>query len=285
MEKIKCKHCGSSYVDLIKTVNGERSKERTYYCSSCKKEFVIKDEENKASGDLIARFESNDYGYEKESFIEVYRDANGKISVYQYESYYKKYLKRNVTPRIFRGSLDGGFGNKPYIVVSTWAPHVKEDPNGATVYVKKIKLNPELTKKAMSNEAMRAAWTNERTGFVPSINAQMLDDMISWMESNLGLRGGSSFQQYGCYVATAVYGSYDCPQVWTLRRFRDYTLAETWFGRAFIHCYYAISPHLVRWFGEYTWFNNLWKPMLDRLVQRLNTKGVPNTPYRDRPWF
>lgn len=42
----------------------------------------------------------------------------------------------------------------------------------------------------------------------------------------------------GCYVATAVYGSYDCPQVWTLRRFRDYTLAETWYGRAFI-CVFA----------------------------------------------
>ena len=39
----------------------------------------------------------------------------------------------------------------------------------------------------------------------------------------------------GCYVATAVYGSYDCPQVWTLRRFRDYTLAGSWYGRTFIH--------------------------------------------------
>lgn len=25
----------------------------------------------------------------------------------------------------------------------------------------------------------------------------------------------------GCYIATCVYGSYDCPQVWILRRFRD----------------------------------------------------------------
>ena len=25
----------------------------------------------------------------------------------------------------------------------------------------------------------------------------------------------------GCYVATCVYGSYDCPEVWVLRRFRD----------------------------------------------------------------
>lgn len=35
----------------------------------------------------------------------------------------------------------------------------------------------------------------------------------------------------GCYVATAVYGSYDCPEVWTLRRFRDERLAQTWNGR------------------------------------------------------
>lgn len=60
----------------------------------------------------------------------------------------------------------------------------------------------------------------------------------------------------GCYVATAVYGSYDCPQVWTLRRFRDYTLAETWYGRAYIRTYYAISPTLVKWFGKTDWFKN-----------------------------
>ncbi len=49
----------------------------------------------------------------------------------------------------------------------------------------------------------------------------------------------------GCFIATCIYGSYDCPQVWTLRRFRDYTLDETWYGRLFIKCYYAISPTLV----------------------------------------
>lgn len=25
----------------------------------------------------------------------------------------------------------------------------------------------------------------------------------------------------GCYIATSVYGSYDCPEVWNLRCFRD----------------------------------------------------------------
>ena len=88
----------------------------------------------------------------------------------------------------------------------------------------------------------------------------------------------------GCYVATAVYGSYDCPQVWTLRRYRDYTLAETWYGRAFIRVYYAVSPTLVRWFGHTKWFKKLWKEKLDCIVANLNANGVKDTPYNDRIW-
>lgn len=88
----------------------------------------------------------------------------------------------------------------------------------------------------------------------------------------------------GCYVATAVYGSYDCPEVWTLRRFRDNTLAETWYGRAFIHTYYAISPTLVKWFGHTEWFKKMWKEPLDSLVRKLQSEGVENTPYNDRIW-
>ena len=88
----------------------------------------------------------------------------------------------------------------------------------------------------------------------------------------------------GCYVATAVYGSYDCPQVWTLRRYRDYTLAETWYGRAFIRTYYAISPTLVKWFGHTEWFKKIWKGKLDRMVADLNAQGVMDTPYEDRNW-
>ena len=88
----------------------------------------------------------------------------------------------------------------------------------------------------------------------------------------------------GCYVATAVYGSYDCPQVWTLRRYRDYTLAETWYGRAFVRAYYAISPTLVRWFGHTEWFKKMWKGRLDRMVANLNAEGVEDTPYVDQEW-
>lgn len=88
----------------------------------------------------------------------------------------------------------------------------------------------------------------------------------------------------GCYVATCVYGSYDCPQVWTLRRYRDYTLAETWRGRAFIHLYYAISPKVVKIFGNKKWFKKIWKSRLDKMVDKLRAQGVADTPYRDRRW-
>lgn len=88
----------------------------------------------------------------------------------------------------------------------------------------------------------------------------------------------------GCYVATAVYGSYDCPQVWTLRRYRDDTLASTRRGRAFIRFYYAVSPTLVKWFGKTKWFQKFWKNKLDSFVQKLNDSGVEDTPYNDKDW-
>ena len=88
----------------------------------------------------------------------------------------------------------------------------------------------------------------------------------------------------GCYVATAVYNSYDCPEVWTLRRYRDNTLGSTWYGRTFIRLYYAISPTLVKWFGKTKWFKRFWKARLDKMVKKLNDKGVENTPYADTDW-
>lgn len=86
----------------------------------------------------------------------------------------------------------------------------------------------------------------------------------------------------GCYIATCVYGSYDCPQVWTLRRFRDCTLAETWYGRLFIKCYYAISPTMVKLFGKTRWFRTFWKSRLDKMVFALNNKGIDDTEYQDK---
>lgn len=91
-------------------------------------------------------------------------------------------------------------------------------------------------------------------------------------------------QKGPCYVATAVYGSYNCPEVWTLRRFRDFVLAETWYGRLFVRTYYAISPSIVKVFGEANWFKHIWKPILDKFVSKLQANGFKSTPYSDKEW-
>ncbi len=88
----------------------------------------------------------------------------------------------------------------------------------------------------------------------------------------------------GCYVATAVYGSYDCPEVWTLRRYRDNQLSKTWYGRLFIYTYYKISPVIVKFFGDTKWFKNMWRGKLDKIVKKLQNSGVEDTPYNDIDW-
>jgi hypothetical protein len=84
----------------------------------------------------------------------------------------------------------------------------------------------------------------------------------------------------GCYIATAVYGSYDCPQVWTLRRYRDQALRKTIPGQLFIKTYYAISPTLVRWFGNTDIFKTLAKRTLDKWIDKLGNK-YDNSRYED----
>ncbi len=88
----------------------------------------------------------------------------------------------------------------------------------------------------------------------------------------------------GCYIATCVYGSYDCPEVWTLRRYRDSKLGASHGGRAFIRLYYAISPTLVKWFGNTNWFKKMWRGVLDKKVKKLQTQGYESTPYDDIDW-
>ncbi|MBP0985421.1 MAG: hypothetical protein J6P39_00235 [Oscillospiraceae bacterium] len=93
--------------------------------------------------------------------------------------------------------------------------------------------------------------------------------------------GYKTTDQQGCYIATCVYGSYDCPEVWVLRRFRDRVLRNCVSGRLFIRLYYAVSPSLVRLFGHQSWFQIFWKSKLDVLVRRLKENGIEETPYSD----
>lgn len=91
-------------------------------------------------------------------------------------------------------------------------------------------------------------------------------------------------KSFGCYIATCAYGSYDCPPVWVLRRFRDEKLGHSFWGRMFIRIYYAISPILVKLFGNCKWFKNFFRKRLDKLVTKLQNEGLADTPYQDQDW-
>jgi hypothetical protein len=74
----------------------------------------------------------------------------------------------------------------------------------------------------------------------------------------------------GCYIATAVYGSYHAPEVVTLRKFRDNTLANSVLGRLFIRTYYLLSPPIADKLKDAKYINRAVRKFLDSLVNTLN---------------
>ncbi|MBR2284366.1 MAG: hypothetical protein IJ874_08110 [Ruminococcus sp.] len=131
------------------------------------------------------------------------------------------------------------------------------------------------------NMLWESVWYNYSIVKVKITSAEIIymdgsEEKIAGNELNISESGT------GCYVATCVYGSYDCPQVWTLRRYRDYSLSSTWYGRTFIRLYYAVSPAAVRSFGNRKWFRAFFRKRLDRMTARLQRKGFSAEPYKDR---
>ncbi len=108
---------------------------------------------------------------------------------------------------------------------------------------------------------------NKRDDFYDFLDFVFFCEVMENDEENNGT--GVSGGKEGCYIATCVYGSYDSPEVWVLRHFRDKILRRNALGRVFIVLYYAISPTLVRLFGETRWFRRFWRGRLDRVVERL----------------
>ena len=166
------------------------------------------------------------------------------------------------------------------------APHINGYKTPATVCV-------EIAKQVRMDDDTKGAAINAQIHTLGKTVCPMFMNGTELNPSLVGMVRGElrkmhpnakAFKSGCCYVATAVYGSYNCPEVWTLRRFRDDRLAETWYGRAFVKTYYAISPTLVKWFGHTEWFKKMWRSTLDRMVKKLRTKGFESSPYEDKEW-
>lgn len=210
----------------------------------------------------------NEYGHGSVEFVK------GLLLRISQEEVCIECILRQIRPKEEYEAKNPTLARKIYQTELTFLRYVldaKVYPNGKalSVMLTQEHRNSALNDWCAINKAMKRLNPDYDAGVVPS--ARLVNE---YSNSNSG----------GCYVATAVYGSYDCPEVWTLRRFRDNTLASTWYGRAFIRAYYAISPTLVKWFGHTAWFKNMWRGKLDKMIDSLRKQGVESTPYQDRNW-
>ena len=74
----------------------------------------------------------------------------------------------------------------------------------------------------------------------------------------------------GCFVATAIYGSYDDENVVLLRRYRDNVLLINPFGRALVRLYYWVFPPIANLLKKVPLLLNLFRrviiqPIVDHL--------------------
>ena len=87
-----------------------------------------------------------------------------------------------------------------------------------------------------------------------------------WSQTTDALVKGFGEKKSGCYIATAVYGSYDAAPVLVLRRFRDEALARSAPGRLFIRFYYAVSPSAARYVAKRPVLKRVSRQVLDMVV-------------------
>lgn len=81
-----------------------------------------------------------------------------------------------------------------------------------------------------------------------------------------GMKGG---RESSCFIATAVYGSYDAPEVIIFRKFRDEQLGKYRLGRFFIKLYYRLSPPVANRLGSYPRVMFLVRKILDAFATRI----------------
>jgi hypothetical protein len=75
------------------------------------------------------------------------------------------------------------------------------------------------------------------------------------------------YKKEGCFIATAVYGSYEAPEVVILRHFRDSQLKNTAFGNLMITIYYFLSPAVARVILKSSLLSKISRSVLDTFIK------------------
>ena len=84
-------------------------------------------------------------------------------------------------------------------------------------------------------------------------------------KSNGRYKSGSK----GCFIATAVYGDINAPEVISLRRWRDRVLSTNVLGRLAIEFYYWSSPPIARYLAMSPRLSAQVRKLLNEFVNRI----------------
>jgi len=106
--------------------------------------------------------------------------------------------------------------------------------------------------------------------FLELSDNEVLDRLMKVQSSPKYKTQNKTKKKEGCYVATMVYGSYDCNEVMVLRNYRDSVLKQYTIGRLFISIYYSLSPYFVKIFKKSNLVNTLIRRILDMIIKKLN---------------
>jgi len=79
-------------------------------------------------------------------------------------------------------------------------------------------------------------------------------------------RSGDDYSEWGCFIATAAYGSYLNPHVKILRDFRDKFLISNSLGRKFVDLYYQYGPRVAKHIEKYGFLQFLIRQALLPLI-------------------
>lgn len=78
--------------------------------------------------------------------------------------------------------------------------------------------------------------------------------------------GGTSTSSGGCFIATAVYGSYEHPKVMVFREFRDRVLLPRHVGSVFVDLYYKVGPIVAPYVARSPMWKTIFRALLDRMA-------------------
>jgi hypothetical protein len=151
----------------------------------------------------------------------------------------------------------GGFGSL-FSGTSAAAPHV------AGIAALLLSADPMATTNQIRNSMISSAADLGTAGRDDIYGYGRVDAQAAYNELTSPSGGGGAGG--GCFIATALYGSIDDPNVLLLRRFRDEILAKGPPGRAFIDAYYRHSPPIALWLEANDWARPLGRAFLLPLV-------------------